>query len=826
MISKYFMDNSSKMTIGYICHNIENNVGWEFRTGIIEYAKKLNVNVIIYTGSRIGESIQNLAYELVDKDKIQGALCWLSYSNENDLSYFFKRFGNLPVLILTLKIKDYPYVGINSYKGMKDLVTHLVVDHNYKKIAIIKGENRPQFNERYDAYFDVLKEYSIPINDNLITLSEKLLPDDGEKSVKIYLDERKLKLKKDIEAIVSISDTLAISAYKELKKRNIKIPEEIALTGFNNYTDGDAIYPPITSVKMPFRNQAELALTNLVDIIKGKNIDKDVALSSELAIKESCGCNSNNLLFASVNKEEKNISKNKANFNIFSSNIIIEKIIKPDFDNKNKKNNIIENDKIKKVIIDAINQNIFLHDINMSKDKNERMILELIDSMIIDINENNKKIFINKFKEILISINERNGNILLWQQIISIIREKFILFSVKDKDNLMIENIFNEARILISEFLNISNTSLNLSQNKESVLIQNFCSEIVTIVALNDLKKLLNKWLPKFEISNFYLSIYENPSNFIFSKTDSPEFIKLIYCYENNYEKQIKNEGLVYKSRELIPNEFFDKSNDFYNLIVEPLTFKDKVLGFFIIKNGPAINNLFEVLKNVISSCIQTTYIMQEMQKNEDFLENKNIDLKHKTQIISNSSEKISEKVNDISVAMEEVAINSQEVAKRIKDVMDTVYKSVLMAKNATNIIESLKISSEKVGKITEIITDIAQKTNILSLNANIEAARSGNYGKGFKIVAKEIKVLSQETVLQADVINKTIALILNSTGESFNAINNMIEIINQISGLSNIINEAVSQQAIASNDISKKLLDAASESKEINNAIKLVSLE
>jgi len=63
---------------------------------------------------------------------------------------------------------------------------------------------------------------------------------------------------------------------------------------------------------------------------------------------------------------------------------------------------------------------------------------------------------------------------------------------------------------------------------------------------------------------------------------------------------------------------------------------------------------------------------------------------------------------------------------------------------------ESLKVSFQSVSEVTNIMTDIADRTNLLSLNASIEAARAGEHGKGFAVVAQEVSKLADNSIENA----------------------------------------------------------------------------
>jgi DNA-binding LacI/PurR family transcriptional regulator len=812
-----FFNKGSKITIAYLGRGIDNDIGLEIKTGVINAALENNINLYIFDGNKLGEGIQNVAYELINKNQIQGILTWAS-SDYDEYIKFYDRFPNIPLVGLTLQIKKNPYISIDSYYGMKELITHLVEVHNYKKIAFIRGpENHIYAKERYQAYLDTLKSFDIPINNDLITPPLKWSNEDGKKAIKFFLDEKKLKLKQDIEVIVSVSDPVIIGAHLELRNRKIRVPQDVAITGYNCSIEGETITPPITSVKMPFKHQGEQGVKMLLDLINGKTVENHIKLDSKLDVKQSCGCESVALQLAAVvvDNDFCKSSVRKA---------IKEKLTKKDIE----KENISFEDFRQKSAAD-MNETVlkYLGESVSSPDFIEELMNKLLDSFVDDLKENGQKSFIQAFDEILLSISEKEGNLLAWQGAISILRQNVLdMTKTKSGKILNAESLIGQARVLISEIISRTYMSINLQNDKKAHLVRDFTSLLITTFNITELTDLLTNWLPKFEISTFFLSLFDNPGEYKFLETPVPEYSRLIYCLRNDIQETLPATGVKFKTIELLPSSYFKDGESSYNFIIEPLYFKDKILGFIIVKNGSSDKSINSVLRNVISSCLQGALLLEQREKTEIFLEETLDNLQTKAKIVTSNTKQINERIDDISAAMEEVAVNAQEVSQRISEVMDTVNMAVLNAKDANQILENLKANSKKVSEITKIISDIAQRTNILSLNANIEAARSGEYGKGFKVVAKEIKRLAQETVTQADVINKTIALMGISTTDSVDVINNIIDIVDKISVTASIMKEAIAQQAEASRDVSRKLIEASSGTKEIYNAIKEVSVD
>jgi methyl-accepting chemotaxis protein len=140
----------------------------------------------------------------------------------------------------------------------------------------------------------------------------------------------------------------------------------------------------------------------------------------------------------------------------------------------------------------------------------------------------------------------------------------------------------------------------------------------------------------------------------------------------------------------------------------------------------------------------------------------------------------------------------------------------VKQAESTNSRIADLSNAASRIGDVIKIISAIAEQTNLLALNATIEAARAGEAGKGFAVVASEVKALASQTAKATEEISTQINEMQASTGETVTAISEIGTTIGFISKIANAIFEAVDQQNAVTKEIAHNIHVAATGSSEV----------
>ena len=183
---------------------------------------------------------------------------------------------------------------------------------------------------------------------------------------------------------------------------------------------------------------------------------------------------------------------------------------------------------------------------------------------------------------------------------------------------------------------------------------------------------------------------------------------------------------------------------------------------------------------------------------------------------MAKSSDDISSGIHSVASAVEEMTVSLNEVAKHTSQANRVSQSASRQTDEVNEKMNMLVTASKQIGKVVEMIKDIADQTNMLALNATIEAAGAGNAGKGFAVVASEVKELAKQSADATDEIAEQIEQIQKSVNETVRAIGEISKIINEVAGINESIAASAEEQTATANEISRTMAGNAAAIKDV----------
>lgn len=180
-----------------------------------------------------------------------------------------------------------------------------------------------------------------------------------------------------------------------------------------------------------------------------------------------------------------------------------------------------------------------------------------------------------------------------------------------------------------------------------------------------------------------------------------------------------------------------------------------------------------------------------------------------------------SRSVQMVASATEELTSSFGEVELRTRNSSSLASLAVQEAEVSGRVMVDLNNVSGKVGGVVRMISQIANQTNMLALNANIEAARAGAAGRGFAVVANEVRNLSRQTASASEEIGENIEKVKLVSSQASDSIEAITQRVSQMQEISTTIIESVSEQRKATLQISENVQQAAAVATDLSESVK-----
>jgi len=577
-------NHGHRITLGFAgIADFRSFIGQEYIAGMLKAASDYDINFINFAGAikySLFDDIDFISHYLktfrfMKKPLVDGLVTWASSLCELTDSYTvtkaFEALKPLPMVdIGYLDIRGMTSIRIDNDYSISLMMKHLLEVHHYTKFAFIGSKSSAPHKMRLTCYKSELKKHKLPEIEDSIFLTKTMNAVDIADAVKTLIEKHNLHEKKEIECIVTPSDIVAATVIEELDKNGISVPNDIAITGFNNQYSAVSARSPITTLNLEYFKRGYASVELLIDkIMRPGEVFKTQLVPTSIVVRQSCGCFED-----SVVQAEGKLSEN------FEISI------------ENSSEGVLRDYLYRKT------RQIFTH-------QNETEINELVDSIFSDIYEQEKPgKMLRWFQKILQNMRKKTNlvNNELQQNITNL--RKVILPLVRDDSaqNLHIEDIFHQLRALISVFIEYD----TIAPREDTYMMNNLSQIAINFASASSGKQIqdvLRYQLGEMGIPGIILALSENTTSDLGAAN-----IELVLPEPPSDIQQKIPQKVIEPA--FIPKYFFPQSRR-YSFIVEILRHENKYFGYAFLETGNSNIALYDTVRTLLSNALNAVYIKE-----------------------------------------------------------------------------------------------------------------------------------------------------------------------------------------------------------------------
>ena len=553
-------------------------------SGITRYARTNDIHLTAYIGAHktsnydsiVTTHLETCFESIINDSSLDGLILFggfLSQIIDTDtlMGYIARIPKHIPVVTLTLALPGIPSVMADDFGGIYSAVDHLIQTHGKKKIAFIKGpEGQQEVEERFRGYRQALAANDIAFDERYV-FPGLFTKESGHDAVCSMIDDRGL----TVDAIVASTDEIAIGVLTELKKRNIMVPGDIAVTGFDDDIYSAVFNPSISTAKLDFSMIGQVAAETLSNIIAGKPVEDRAHVPTIFEKRQSCGCTDQSM---SIRKPVPDRSPAEAES--------LKEFVKHEF------------------------TTLLQHEI--PKNITGRLVTALVDA--ITQKPFNKSTFLYALENVLTKYSRYSNNYSRLNDALNV-----LILGVEHYRNDVESAVYILSTLAYAVAL-VGNARLKEGKLEEFNLIdyRTFLREMISnLVLIFDLKSLadeLLKSLTKLSIGTVLVGLYYGPIRS--DDGDTARVIDTVVGFDDGTKlniEQSNQEPILFSDYSTIGG--FDYERERRTLIFLPLFFKDEETGALVLSYDNQIpEDVYETLRVNVSTAVKGADLMSRIQ--------------------------------------------------------------------------------------------------------------------------------------------------------------------------------------------------------------------
>jgi DNA-binding LacI/PurR family transcriptional regulator/signal transduction histidine kinase/ActR/RegA family two-component response regulator len=550
--------------------------------GVVEAARESGVNLVCFTGaalhapSRFGEQ-RNVVYDLARSEGIDALVIVTgtlgNHLGPGDLARYCERYRPLPMSSIADKLEGMTSILIDGEQALREGIRHLVEDHQYRRIAFLGGpESNLDARVRLRTYREVLTTYGLRQPDSFVATGD-FKYESGVDAVRVLLDERGA----TFDAIVVANDQMALGVIDALRARDIRVPRDVAIIGFDDIPEARYCAPPLTTIRQPLRQQGRLAVEVLLKRLRGERVDDVLVLPAELVVRRSCGCYSG--------ARRVDMTSMPPPLTRPGTELTVDDALRLG----------------RSRILEAMREPVS----GLLDGIPEGWEESVLDALIAEL-RGAPAGFAERVNTRLEDMIHSGAMGDAWQSVLSALRRE--LMPCLTSDPIMrsrAEDLLQEARVLVGDATEHTQAQHRLMIERRARALSETAEMLSAAFDLESLGKALRECLPRLGVPSAYLVLDDKISSagarVAFAHDPGRDPAALERLRDATIERTLVPDGLLPVDRT-------------YAMVVEPLFFKEDPLGYAIFEMGPMEGLTYEALREQISGALKVALLIEELK--------------------------------------------------------------------------------------------------------------------------------------------------------------------------------------------------------------------
>ncbi|MEI9942076.1 MAG: SpoIIE family protein phosphatase [Pseudomonadota bacterium] len=513
------------------------------------------------------ERQRNRCFDLAASDALDGLVALNLNTTATVMKDFLDSFRGLPICSVGIEVPGYSVVQADNASGMRDAVLHLITVHNRRRIAFLRGPtDYPEAEVRFEAYRDALAQFGIGFDAKRV-VTANFNENQGYQVMAELLDQGI-----SFDAVVAANDRSALGAMRALKDRGVRVPHDVAVVGFDDSEDARSASPSLATVRQPYWEIAECALEFVVDSLAGEAAFGSRLLASHFVKRRSCGC----LSEGAPSEAQYMLDADPLPFDEAFARRRQE--LSAELARAERVSRVVGPDGWIEKTLDAVRL--------ATLGAPDHELLSLLDEM-------------------LARTAAAEGDAGAWQHAVSVIRRRVLPCVMNDPRRWMrFEDVWQRVRVMIADAVEREQRALRGQAERAAGILTDTSESLITSFDVESLPRALADRLPALDIASAYVALYQGEGK-------PPPESRMIVAYEDRRLLEMPSTGLPFETAKIVPGKLRGERRK--SLVVEPLFFEGRQLGYAALELGPKRRVVYELLRELISAALRGAELVRRV---------------------------------------------------------------------------------------------------------------------------------------------------------------------------------------------------------------------